>query len=76
MVEALARPFRIGRDVVTVGASVGCARTAGEHPVDAVVAAADSALYEAKRAGRGTWRRAMEVVVGEGADDLFRDTLS
>jgi diguanylate cyclase (GGDEF)-like protein/PAS domain S-box-containing protein len=76
IVEALARPFRIGRDVVTVGASVGCARTDGEHPVDAVVAAADSALYEAKRAGRGTWRRANEVIVGEGVDDLFRDTLS
>ena len=41
-----------------MGASVGVARSDGHDAPDAVVAAADGALYEAKRAGRSTWRRA------------------
>lgn len=58
VVEALGQPFRIGDHLVDVGASVGIARTDGHDSPDVVVAAADAALYEAKRAGRSTWRRA------------------
>lgn len=58
VVEALGQPFRIGEHLVDVGASVGVARSEGHDAPDVVVAAADTALYEAKRAGRSTWRRA------------------
>ncbi|HMJ74878.1 MAG TPA: diguanylate cyclase [Iamia sp.] len=58
VVAALGQPFRIGEHLVDVGASVGLARSDGHDAPDAVVAAADGALYEAKRAGRSTWRRA------------------
>ncbi|QYG93582.1 diguanylate cyclase [Iamia sp. SCSIO 61187] len=61
IVDTLGQPFRIGDDLVDVGASVGVARTEVGDPPDAVVAAADGALYEAKRAGRSTWRRAVAV---------------
>ena len=71
VVEALGQPFRIGEHLVDVGASVGVARSEGHDAPDAVVAAADTALYEAKRAGRSTWRRATAVgkaVDGTGVD--------
>ncbi|HEX7132228.1 MAG TPA: GGDEF domain-containing protein [Iamia sp.] len=61
VVEALGQPFRIGEHLVDVGASVGVARSEGHDAPDVVVAAADGALYEAKRAGRSTWRRAAAV---------------
>jgi predicted signal transduction protein with EAL and GGDEF domain len=41
---------------VVVGASVGAALADGSRTTDAVMAAADVALYEAKRSGRSAWR--------------------
>lgn len=58
IVDALAQPFRAAGWTVPTTASVGCALArAGEAPDEAVVAA-DKALYQAKAAGRATWRRA------------------
>ncbi len=57
IVEALARPFALGDHTLSPGASIGAARwsTAAAGP-DALYKCADLALYEAKRAGRNTWR--------------------
>ena len=53
MVEALRPPMRIGADLVSVSTSVGLA-VLSDADVDAasLLARADEALYEAKRAGR------------------------
>ena len=56
VVAALAEPMVIGGREFLVGASVGVAVRTATTAADEVVAAADAALYEAKRAGRGTWR--------------------
>jgi diguanylate cyclase (GGDEF)-like protein len=49
---------RMGDTDVQLGMSVGVAMTDPKHPksVDELLEAADVALYEAKAAGRGTWR--------------------
>jgi diguanylate cyclase (GGDEF)-like protein/PAS domain S-box-containing protein len=73
VVTALGQPFRIGEHLVDVGASVGVARSEGHDAPDAVVAAADTALYEAKRAGRSTWRRA--AAVGKRVDGIEVDAV-
>ena len=59
LIEAVAQPIDIGEHRVQVGVSIGIAvaranSTAGTELLDA----ADAALYEAKRAGKGTWRMA------------------
>jgi diguanylate cyclase (GGDEF)-like protein len=56
LVEELASPVQVGASAFTMGASVGVA--IGRHGAagDLVVAAADEALYRAKRDGRGVWR--------------------
>ncbi len=57
IVSAMAQPARIRDAVVQVGSSVGMALYPqhGQFP-DALYKCADLALYDAKRAGRGTWR--------------------
>ena len=58
VVASLSEPVHVGEKLLLdVGASVGCALGAPAADPDAVIAAADTALYEAKRAGRGVWRR-------------------
>jgi len=61
LVAAMARPFELDGEAapVSVGASVGVALCrAGALPAAALVARADAMLYEAKQAGRGTYRLA------------------
>ena len=58
LVDTLAHPWRHGNNLIELGASVGCALSGAYGDLDAVVAAADAALYVAKREGRGTWRHA------------------
>jgi diguanylate cyclase (GGDEF)-like protein len=57
---ALDVPIIVHGDVVGIGASIGVA--VGEPGVSAatVTRAADSALYDAKRAGKGQWCRAVQ----------------
>lgn len=70
-----ARPIVIdgpgGPEQVHVGASVGIAATeGGAHPsLEALLHAADQALYEAKREGRGRWRFATAPGAGAVEDD-------
>lgn len=71
VVAAMARPITVDGRVLDVGASVGAARTDGRHHADTVVAAADAALYRAKREGRSTWRRAPSI---DGDPSAFPST--
>jgi diguanylate cyclase (GGDEF)-like protein/PAS domain S-box-containing protein len=56
VVEAFRPGVEVDGVVHDVGVSIGVA--AGPDPPDELVAAADAALYDAKRDGRGTWRLA------------------
>ena len=56
VVEAFRPGVEVDGVVYDVGVSIGVA--AGPDPPDELVAAADAALYDAKRDGRGTWRLA------------------
>jgi diguanylate cyclase (GGDEF)-like protein/PAS domain S-box-containing protein len=56
LVEAVSAPFHIGNHQISVGTSIGAAVAPddGLDP-DALLRAADMALYRAKADGRGTW---------------------
>ena len=62
LVEALRPPMRIGDELLSVSTSVGLA-VLSEADVDAasLLARADEALYEAKRAGRDRYVRSPAV---------------
>lgn len=65
IVAALGQPLRIGPHLVTVGASVGIAGWPGDgEDPQALLRAADRAMYAAKREGRGRWRAASPPAVG------------
>ncbi|MBN3815038.1 diguanylate cyclase, partial [Paraburkholderia sp. Ac-20347] len=65
--RALARPFVTGGVLVDASASVGVAiHDAGVEAAD-LLAIADTAMYEAKRAGRNTWRLGCAPMTGAGA---------
>ncbi len=58
IIERLSQPIRLTGQSVVTGASIGVA-IAAKHPtttLEDLCKAADVALYEAKRAGRNTWR--------------------
>jgi diguanylate cyclase (GGDEF)-like protein len=57
MVDILSQPFLVEGHIVTISASIGIARSAGDPPApDALMRQAELALYDAKRGGRRTWR--------------------
>ncbi len=66
LIEAVSRPILVEGDEVAVGASIGIAFVDGRiddaapavlpPTVDALMEAADRALYEVKSAGKGAWR--------------------
>lgn len=56
IVEAFRRPFHLAGQARRVGVSVGMARRDGQN-ADALYRNADTALYQAKSAGRDTWRQ-------------------
>lgn len=55
IVEAFREPFMLGGQPHQIGASIGMARNSGQD-AEALYRDADSALYQAKSEGRGTWR--------------------
>lgn len=58
--ESIRRPIEIDGASLSVGVSAGCAvGVAGECSADALVEAADVAMYEAKADGKGGWRLAL-----------------
>jgi diguanylate cyclase (GGDEF)-like protein/PAS domain S-box-containing protein len=57
IVSAMTAPVRVGSLLLPVGATVGCVVGEPGADPDAVLGAADAALYEAKRAGRSCVRR-------------------
>lgn len=57
LVGSLAKPFKIGRNKIEIGASIGVALiTREECDIETVLAHADSALYWVKQSGRGGYR--------------------
>lgn len=59
VVSSLARPFEVDGRRLHTGTSVGIAIFPQDGiTAEQLLAAADRALYRAKRSGRGTWRRA------------------
>ncbi|KKB10352.1 hypothetical protein VE26_07580 [Devosia chinhatensis] len=56
IVRAFDQPFLLGKTAYHVGASVGVARRI-DQDADTLYRNADTALYAAKSAGRGTWRQ-------------------
>jgi len=62
LLTALARPVEVRGVSVTVGASVGIATQVPGETATGMIRRADEAVYEAKRAGGGTFRLAPEPV--------------
>jgi diguanylate cyclase len=50
--RALAEPFRLAGEPVTIGASVGAVRSAGRAGADELISRADQAMYRAKQPAR------------------------
>ena len=55
IIAAFSRPFALGGAQRVIGASIGIALRA-QHDADTLYRNADTALYRAKAAGRGTWQ--------------------
>ncbi len=53
LVEAACKPIRVSPHTAQVGASVGLTRGPGNASIDALMAEADTAMYDAKHAGGG-----------------------
>lgn len=59
IVGTMQAPFELGTVTVSVSASIGLAYFSGGTPdPDALLQQADMQLYQAKQAGRNTWRAA------------------
>jgi diguanylate cyclase (GGDEF)-like protein len=71
VVDILARPFLVEGHIANIGASVGIARFP-EHGGSAgdLVRYAELALYDAKSAGRRTWRAFAPAMAAEAENDL------
>jgi diguanylate cyclase (GGDEF)-like protein len=59
--EALRPPIRVAGQVVQISASIGVAMARDYDTSTALLQAADRGMYEAKRAGRGMYRRSLPV---------------
>ncbi|MEX2488599.1 MAG: EAL domain-containing protein [Pseudomonadales bacterium] len=57
LVDELSRPYHIGGIELNIGTSIGVSVFDDQHQsADSLLKAADTAMYEAKHDGRGTWR--------------------
>jgi diguanylate cyclase (GGDEF)-like protein len=69
ILQQLREPIDLAGQVIVVGASIGVAEVLGGHATpDALYKAADTALYEAKHAGRNTWRWDGDPATGAAAN--------
>ncbi len=60
IVKALSQPFVLAQGTANIGTSIGIAFFPDHGSTrEVLLGAADKAMYEAKRSGRGTWRRAI-----------------
>ncbi|MDP3896831.1 MAG: EAL domain-containing protein [Mesorhizobium sp.] len=53
LIEILSAPYDVGERTVRLSASVGCALFYGDESADELINKAETALYQAKRSGRG-----------------------
>jgi diguanylate cyclase (GGDEF)-like protein len=56
LVDVVGQPYRLGDHTARIGVSIGVALLQGGFTLDATLRIADTALYEAKLAGRGCYR--------------------
>lgn len=57
VISEIAKPYRVTPDgAMDIGTSIGIALAAPNEPVDDVIRRADEAMYDAKKAGKGTYR--------------------
>jgi diguanylate cyclase (GGDEF)-like protein len=57
IIKKLGEPISLADRTVMIGASIGVAKVSGGHTTpEELCKAADTAMYEAKKAGRNTWR--------------------
>jgi diguanylate cyclase (GGDEF)-like protein len=70
MLEALAQPFDIGERDVEVTASIGIVMYPDQGASDKLIAQADAAMYEAKRAGGHTYALFEEHMGARALDEL------
>ncbi|MBC3839385.1 EAL domain-containing protein [Streptacidiphilus sp. 4-A2] len=62
IVEALARPFHVRGEPISVSASVGIATELDSSDAEELLGHADLALYAAKAAGKRQWRRYHQIL--------------
>jgi diguanylate cyclase (GGDEF)-like protein/PAS domain S-box-containing protein len=55
ILSSMREPFRIGANDLQIGASIGVAMASGGLSPADLISAADLAMYDAKRRGRGRW---------------------
>ena len=79
LVEALRPPFTLGKEQLSIGASIGIAEVVGEMStpsLDELYSQADIAMYAAKRAGKGQLALyEASMVLPEAADLQYRPLL-
>lgn len=79
LVEALRPQFTLGKEQLSIGASIGIAEVSGQHPtpsLDELYSRADIAMYAAKRAGKGQLALyESSMVLPEAADLQYRPLL-
>jgi diguanylate cyclase (GGDEF)-like protein len=56
LIDSISKPYAIDTAPVVIGVSIGAAIATSEASADTLTAQADLAMYEAKNAGRGTFR--------------------
>ena len=63
IIEAMRSPFEVAGNSITASTSIGIAYSQDADSGDAILARADAALYEAKRAGKNVFRVAHDAGV-------------
>jgi diguanylate cyclase (GGDEF)-like protein len=57
VIREIAKPYRLSPGgAMSIGTSIGITLASANEPIDDVIRRADEAMYEAKKAGKGTYR--------------------